>query len=94
MIHSSVWISSTSPYYFLNHCELKRDDSYQNVETKRRRAMTHPLLCDTSFFVLIVIMSILRTQKLARCMYSTRILDGWRINEKQIEKVELVAFGK
>ena len=34
-------------------------------------------------------MSILRPQKMIRCMYSTRILDGWRISEKLTEKTAL-----
>ena len=34
-------------------------------------------------------MSIIRARTVARCMYSTRILDGWRINDKQIEKTAL-----
>ena len=34
-------------------------------------------------------MSLIRARTVARCMYSTRILDGWRINDKQIEKTAL-----
>lgn len=42
------------------------------------------------FFVsclFLVSMSVLRAPNMIRCMYSTRILDGWRINEKLAEKV-------
>ena len=37
-------------------------------------------------------MSILRPQKMIRCMYSTRILDGWRISEKLTEKVHVCSW--
>ena len=39
----------------------------------------------------LVSMSVLRAPNVIRCMYSTRILDGWRINEKLAEKVLLWA---
>lgn len=52
-------------------------------------------ICFSNYFyflvpcLFLVSMSVLRAPNMIRCMYSTRILDGWRINEKLAEKVLL-----
>lgn len=54
-------------------------------------------ICFSNYFyflvscLFLVSMSVLRAPNVIRCMYSTRILDGWRINEKLAEKVLLWA---